>query len=86
MSPAIRRAQVAPFSKKRHCHKTLHFFNEMFAHLYLDGNLRLHKSKQIRTVAQSYSVLNRLEIQSQGSYLKIIIPVQVILLEQHGLL
>lgn len=58
----------------------------MFAHLYLDGNLRLHKSKQIRTIVGNYSVLNSLEIQSQEPYLKTVMPIQGILLEQHELL
>lgn len=58
----------------------------MFAHLYLGGNLRLHKSKQIRTIAGNYSVLNSLEIQSQESHLKTVMSIQVILLEQHELL
>lgn len=58
----------------------------MFAHLYLDGNLRLHKSKQIRTIVGNYSVLNSLETQFQESYLKTVMPIQVILLEQYELL
>lgn len=58
----------------------------MFAHLYLDGNLRFHKSKQITTIVGNYSVLNSLEIQSQESHLKTVMPIQVILLEQHELL
>lgn len=58
----------------------------MFAHLYLDGNLRLHKSKQIRTIVGNYSVLNSPEIQSQESHLKTVMAIQVIWLEQHELL
>lgn len=58
----------------------------MFAHLYLDGNLRLQISKQIRTIVGGYSVLNRLEISLQDSYLKTVMSIQVILLEQHKLL
>lgn len=58
----------------------------MFAHLYLDGNLKLHMSKQIRTIVWGYSVLDRLEIPSQDSYLKKVMSIPVILLEQHKLL
>lgn len=58
----------------------------MFAHLYLDGNLRFHKSKQITTIVGNYSVLNSLEIQSQESHLKTVMPIWVILLEQLELL
>lgn len=58
----------------------------MFAHLYLDGNLRFHKSKQITTIVGNYLVLNSLEIQSQESHLKTVMTIQVILLAQHELL
>lgn len=47
----------------------------MFAHLYLDGNLRLHKSKHIRAIVGNYSVLNSLEIKSQESHLKLAMPI-----------
>lgn len=54
----------------------------MFAHLYLDGNLRLHKSKQITTIVGNYSLLNSLETQSEESHLKTVTPIQIISLEQ----
>lgn len=58
----------------------------MFAHLYLDGNLRLHKSKQITTIVGNYSVLNSLETQSEESHLKTVTPIQIISLEQWELI